>query len=315
MAGANIDNATHTEYIRIAHYYYNAGMTQQEIALRMGTSRQRINRILTACIDMGIVKITIEGAQGMYLDLETKLEKVFGLKKVRVCDISQPDDYNSLGKAIGDLLKEVVRNGDIIGFGRGKTLAACVRNMPEINDKKLIVTQLMGGQNERHIQTSNDDIVLRFARKTNAESYLIHAPVLVNNKQARDILMSEPTLSDTFNILHSCTIAVCGIGDVASHRQLFEHQIGDEGWQKVKQTATGEICTHFYDENGRRISSSLDERIIALNESEFKAIPLRIGIGGGLFKAPAILGAIRGKFINALVTDFQVAEQLLKNTL
>lgn len=51
------------EYTRIAYYYYEAGRTQDQIAQRLGISRQRVNRILAECIERGIVRITSTGAR------------------------------------------------------------------------------------------------------------------------------------------------------------------------------------------------------------------------------------------------------------
>ena len=55
------------EYRRVAYYYYRIGLTQEEIAKRMNMSRQRVNRIVSSCIKLGIVKITIDGIENCYL--------------------------------------------------------------------------------------------------------------------------------------------------------------------------------------------------------------------------------------------------------
>jgi len=61
------------EYRRVAYYYYRIGLTQEEIAKRMNMSRQRVNRIVSSCIKLGIVKITIDGMENCYLELENQL--------------------------------------------------------------------------------------------------------------------------------------------------------------------------------------------------------------------------------------------------
>lgn len=48
-------------YIKIAHWYYNLGLTQNEIAKRLSFTRQRINRIINSLADMGIVTIKVNG--------------------------------------------------------------------------------------------------------------------------------------------------------------------------------------------------------------------------------------------------------------
>jgi deoxyribonucleoside regulator len=58
------EDLTHVDvplYARVAYAYYLGGLTQGEIAKRMRTSRQRINRILAKCLSLGIVEIHIHG--------------------------------------------------------------------------------------------------------------------------------------------------------------------------------------------------------------------------------------------------------------
>ena len=60
MSFQNLSPDTINEYRRAAYYYYKNHLTQEEIAKRMNMSRQRVNRILSACIKNGIVRISIE---------------------------------------------------------------------------------------------------------------------------------------------------------------------------------------------------------------------------------------------------------------
>ena len=55
----------------------------------------------------------------------------------------------------------------------------------------------------------------------------------------------------------------------------------------------------------------LNNRIIGIAYESLIRIPLRLGIVAGVLKAEAVLGAIRGRFVNALVVDEQLAEKLL----
>ncbi len=307
-----LSDSARLEYTRIAHYYYKAGLTQSEIADKMGISRQKINRVLGECLDLGIVEIRIHGQEHNHLDLETQLETMYGLHAVRIATEQEGEDlFTALGHKTGEYLSGVVQNGDIIGFGRGKTLSAVAHTMPKITRENLCVTQLVGGQNEHGKMSPIDDIVFRCARRMGATPSLLHAPILLQNPDARHSLFAEPYFKEAYDTIRRCTIAVFGIGDVASHRTLFPWQSEDAGWIKVKGTATGEVCTHFYDQMGVRIPSSLDARTIAISEPDLKAVPLRIGIGGGQNKLPAIQGAIHGGYLNVLITDLTVAEQLL----
>jgi DNA-binding transcriptional regulator LsrR (DeoR family) len=68
----------------------------------------------------------------------------------------------------------------------------------------------------------------------------------------------------------------------------------------------------YFDKNGQRIPSDLDDRVIGLNLEEIHAIQQVIGIAGGAAKVQAILGALRGNLINVLVTDHETARQILE---
>ena len=67
------------EDTRIAYYYYEAGQTQDQIAQRLGISRQRVNRILAECIERGIVRITVDRSPEEYFASESALEDKYRL--------------------------------------------------------------------------------------------------------------------------------------------------------------------------------------------------------------------------------------------
>ena len=75
--------------------------------------------------------------------------------------------------------------------------------------------------------------------------------------------------------------------------------------------AVGAICGRFYDGQGVRCSHKLEGRTIGLNLNELKQIKHKILIALGLEKVQAILGALRGDLVNALVIDSDTAEHLL----
>ena len=83
------------EYTRIAYYYYEAGQTQDQIAQRLGISRQRVNRILAECIERGIVRITVDRSPEDYFASESALEEKYRLKAVRLAHSLGADSISS----------------------------------------------------------------------------------------------------------------------------------------------------------------------------------------------------------------------------
>lgn len=122
MKSINLSEEKLKEYQRVAYYYYKAGLTQEDIAKRMNMSRQRVNRIVSACVDLGIVKITIQNLDKSNLELETALEQKYNLTGVRIVNnIVEENIVRELGIAAGTYLQSVLKKGDIIGVTRGRT--------------------------------------------------------------------------------------------------------------------------------------------------------------------------------------------------
>lgn len=310
MINDNVFGNSRLDYIRVANYYYKSGLTQEEIAKNMNISRQRVNRMLSKCIKMGIVRISIEGVDDTNLGLETELEKKYGLKAVRISgNVSEENVYEEIGKTAAEYLARIISKGDIIGFSRGRSMSALVDFMPAIKSNNVTVTQLMGGWNNQQTKIKVDDIVHRFSEKIKATSSALYAPVVVNNPELRKAITNEPFFYEAYSVIKSCSIAVVGIGD-ATDKKILPTMEKEDYEYCIDKNAVGEICAHFFDINGNVVKTPLDERVIAVELEDFFKIPMRIGVAGSKSKIPAILGALRGGYINSLVTDLDTAQIL-----
>lgn len=312
MTNESISENSQLDYMRVANYYYKVGLTQEEIAKKMSMSRQRVNRMLSKCIELGIVRISIWGFNDTHLDLEAELEKKFSLKSVRISgSVTEENIYDEVGRVAAEYLAGIINDGDIIGFSRGRTISALVDNMPIIKKSNLTATQLMGGSNGNQTNVSSDNIVHNFAVKVNAKSVALYAPVVVNSPKLRNAIMNEPFFCEAYGVTKKSSIAVVGIGDV-THNQILPTMEEADYEYCIDKKAVGEVCTHFFDINGQKIETPLNKRIIAIGLEDFLKIPIRIGVAGYKSKVPAILGALRGGYINSLVTDLDTAQMLIK---
>ena len=75
--------------------------------------------------------------------------------------------------------------------------------------------------------------------------------------------------------------------------------------------AVGDVCLHFFDGEGKPVETPLDERVIGMSLEQLRHAKRTVGIAGGKRKLAAIRGALRGKWINVLITDRATAEGLL----
>jgi DNA-binding transcriptional regulator LsrR (DeoR family) len=110
------------------------------------------------------------------------------------------------------------------------------------------------------------------------------------------------------------TMALVGIGAVepskllADSGNVFTH---DELNELERLGAVGDICLHFFDQNGRAIHSSLEERVIGITLDQLRGIRRVVGVAGGGRKVKALIGAMRGALIDVLITDRFTAEKLV----
>ena len=72
----------HRMLYKIAHAYYEAGRTQQDIAKQFGLSRIKVSRLLAKARTDGIVTIGLQPPPSGMTDIEQRLEKKYGLEEV-----------------------------------------------------------------------------------------------------------------------------------------------------------------------------------------------------------------------------------------
>jgi DNA-binding transcriptional regulator LsrR (DeoR family) len=69
----------------------------------------------------------------------------------------------------------------------------------------------------------------------------------------------------------------------------------------------------FFDVDGCPIQNGLNDRVIGLELEQLRRIKRCVGVAGGKRKIAAIRGAMRGGYINVLITDIHTARDLLEN--
>jgi deoxyribonucleoside regulator len=71
------------------------------------------------------------------------------------------------------------------------------------------------------------------------------------------------------------------------------------------------LLARFFDDAGEPVRSEFDARVIGVELADLRNIDTTILVAGGDAKVPAITGAVRGGYINTLITDEVTAQQLL----
>jgi DNA-binding transcriptional regulator LsrR (DeoR family) len=160
-------------------------------------------------------------------------------------------------------------------------------------------------------------LVTRLARLVNGEPCFLPAPGVVGAASSAGVLLKDPHVRQTTRLFSRLTIALVGIGSiepsflVASSGNVFSA----EELEKIRaRGAVGDICLRFYNSGGREVRDAIGNRVIGIDLETFKRVPRAVAIAGGIRKHAAILGALRGKLINILITDQFTAGRLVKDS-
>lgn len=302
--------------VKVAQMYYDEGATQSEIAEIIGVSRSLVSKYLTKARELGIVEITIhdEGLH-QFSQLERKVERLYNLREV-VCieSVGQDSSKKQLGEAVSEFLQRVIKDGQIIGISSGTTLNEVAKAMnPPQMFPSLTIVPLVGGVGNERVDIHSNSIVAKIGAAFQAKCELLHLPVMVDTKEAKEVLMRQPTIKNTFDIAEKSNIAVVGIGGRPEHSTMVKSYLGSD-YQKITEDEeiVGDICYNFINKFGKPVANSWNERVIALELEKLKQIPLVIGVASGLEKVGAIKAALEGNLIHVLITDEATATALVE---
>ncbi len=305
--------------IKVANLYYKDGITQESISKKLKISKYQVNRILKRAVSSGIVQINIIDPASNISNLEKKLERKFNLKRAIVVEndgLSDVELKSKLGQATAGYLLEIIKDGDIIGVSWGTTVNEVINYLPPEINKSVEIVQITGGSHELSVNLNCHDITRRFASKFGVEPHLLYAPSIVDSKRMHDLLINETSIKKTFEYFNKLTIALVGIGalypKVISTLVKTGHISGEDLKSLKKNGAVGDVFSYFFNINGEICSSSLSGRLITMPVDDLLEVPYSMGVAGGELKAEAILGAIRGNYINIIITDSIAAEKILR---
>ncbi|NLJ80440.1 MAG: sugar-binding transcriptional regulator [Firmicutes bacterium] len=302
--------------VKVAHMYYIEGLSQKEIAERIFVSRSNVSRLLKTGREKGIVEIRINHPSHIFLRLESEIKNRFGLDEVFVISSGQSsnDTLVELGKTAARCLESNLENGMLVGLSWGRSLYYTVEAFRPTRRDGVEVVQLLGGSGARDINTDGFELARKLARALNARCHFLQVSLVVRNKNVRDILMQESDIMGPLQKGKRTDLAIVGVGSnnpETSAMVRSGYLTAAESEELAKQGVVGDICGYQLDINGNVCQVELNERIVGVSPHDIKRIPKVIGVAAGADKAPVLLGALRGGYINILVTDESAALGLL----
>jgi len=312
--------------MQVARLYYIEQLTQTQIGERLNTSRSTVSRLLQEARDGGIVKITITYPWERDEELEQVLTKTFSLRDARVL-VAYDQDSDEVRRGMGQLaanyLDRTVRDNMIVAVSNGRSIASTIEHLKPSHQVKLTAVQMIGALGSGNPFTDGPDIVRNLAQAYGGQYRYMHAPLLVEDVRTREYLLQEPMVRETLTLAQQADIALLGIGALSDETSgmIWLGYLDANDIRYLKENgAAGHMCAQHFDIQGRVMDIDLNRRTIGMDINALKGIDTVIAIAGGEVKGNAILGAIRGGYLDVLITDDKAAQKVLaleaaKNTL
>ncbi len=306
---------TKRDLIRICYLYYREGMTQEEISARFGLSRFRVGRLLKKAREDGLVTIQINDPMGSVTEIEVELAKRFGISQaivVQMNEYSTKTPLVQLGEAGAQYLSRVIGDCHTLGVAWGRSVYQIINSVSPMETKNLTVVQISGGLGSIG-GTDSSILTGLLAQRLGARVYVLHAPAIVSDASIKKTLLNEKNIRETLAIAQKSDIVLLGVGMMNESGLLQKEGLLDrETVQRLEErNAVGAVCGRFFDIEGNKCFEEMDDRIIGLDFDDLRRIGNKICIAMGPQKVKAIIGAMRGKLIDTLITDDSTAKELL----
>lgn len=304
------------EAARAGWLYYIAGNTQDEIARKLGVSRQTAQRLVSLAVSEKLIKVRLDHPIGRCIELSEQVREVHGLQMCEVVpsDPGSPSETLGVAEAAATELERylVSQHPVIVAMGTGRMLRAMAEQVSPMDCPQHKVISLVGNIAPDG-SASLFDVVSRIGDRVKAPHYPMPLPVIANTVHEKNLLLEQKTLRNVLELAKQADVTFVGIGTVdetaALLRDGFVRQ--DEIRALVRAGAVGEITGWAFNVEGQLVEGMTNDRVLS--------VPLRqpapdnvIGVVMAAARLRAVKGAINGKLISGLITNEKMAELLLE---
>jgi DNA-binding transcriptional regulator LsrR (DeoR family) len=304
------------EAARAGWLYYVAGNTQEEIAAKLGISRQTAQRLVSLAVTEGLIKVRLDHPIANCLDLAAKLKSRFALDLVEVSPSDPAGDSTTTGvaEAAAAEIERRLQSPEpiVMAIGTGRTLKAAIEQIAPMECPQHKVVSLTGNIAPDG-SASYYNVIFDLADIVKARSFPMPLPVITSSIEERNLLHSQALVRSTLALAAKASITFVGIGDLGPNAPLYEDGFisKDELKALQKAGAVGEIIGWAFDRNGQLIKSLTNDRV-ASAKIPSRETSLVVAIAKGTRKTPGILAAVSRRLVNGLITDELTAEALLR---
>ena len=301
-----------------AKLYYDEEATQAEVAAKLGTSRATVSRLLSEARRQGIVRIEVLMPENYSQDdLAARVADSLGLDSVHLsAPLPPPTPSKPLVDLMGRYLAPAVSRalngvglapGDILLVSSGRTVYEVAQfDLDRIPG--ILVAPTVGGNDQPEEWYQTNEITRLIANKLGGRANYLFAPALPG-ADLHAIIHSDPAIQRVLELWPQARCILMGVGAPPLLRSDIPRFVPTDS--ASLRDSVGDVCSRFYDRDGRSVEFPGSDRLIAVELSALPKIPVGIAVAVGTDKVVPIVSGARAKFFNQLVTDPTTAQEIL----
>lgn len=302
--------------IRVCEMYYRDGMTQEAIARTLGMSRPKVSRLLASARAEGIVSFSINDPRESMKQMADELRDRFQLRAVHVVSGAGTEDEikRRIGAKAARVLEQSLRANQVLGIGRGATVFYTVsalsgaRRVPGLK-----VTPLVGGAGLYDAKFQVNEMVRMASEKLGGSYLFFQVPYYVTSPKIKKALLEDAAIAQCVRMWSNLDYALVGIGNIAAtNDSLFLARIR-AAEEYSKRRIVADICGRFLDENGEVVTEETDV-VMGIDLPALRRSATVLAVAGGVDKVAAITAALKGHWVDVLVTDVSAAAGILETS-
>ena len=302
--------------IEAVKLYYQQGLSQAEVATRMGLSRPTVAKLLAHGRERGFVTIEIHDPREDASEIALRLERRFGLACARVAHgagATEDEAIEQVGRVGADVVTQLVRDGMSVGISWGRTMSALAAHLPRAPRVGVRVVQLKGGASFSERATHDFEIMRSFCEAFGAEPRYLPLPVIFQDTAMLSIVRRDRSIERILEEGRGVDVAVFTVGSLGREPlSLNLGQLEDDEVEALLRDAVGDACSRFFTREGRVALASVDRRTVGITLDELRSRPVRVLVAGGRVKAEALGTALHMGLATHLVVDQDLALALLE---
>lgn len=309
-ANPRLDDAARAGWL-----YYIAGNTQDQIAAKLGISRQTAQRLVSLAMSEGLIKVRVDHPIAKCLDLAARLKTRFALDLVEVVPSDPASASTTIGvaEAAAAEIERRLRSDTpiVMAIGTGRTLKAAIEQLPHMECPQHKIVSLTGTISPDGAAAFYN-VIFTMADRIKARAFPMPLPVISSSADERAMLLGQPMIQTTLALAEKPDVTFVGIGDLGPKAPLYEDGFITESELKALQKAGGvaEIVGWVFNRDGLLIDGVTNDRVASAPlPSRERSLVIALAMGAN--KLPGILAAVTRRLVNGLITDERTAESLL----